>query len=224
MGTETNNHAISMLNRFFIQNGFSENSFLSQSNIDEFISTNVDGYRDYPVFMYFFNGKYDEKTLTSMLKIDFKARINKILGISTDNYKSLIMVEPPLTEKTGMLSYIKAIDISSLPLLFNTATFRQDSFEKYAINKRKMYMDEKTWYIYIFVTRKEFQRKGYGTKLMQTLIDFADKYGYRLCLETNLNANVPMYENFGFSLMDSSLYKNELEHYVMLYTPPTYTA
>ena len=77
--------------------------------------------------------------------------------------------------------------------------------------------DDNTWYIYIFATRNEFQRQGHGKKLIKLLCSFADINGYRICLETNLKENVTMYENFGFKNMDSSIYKETLEHYVMLY-------
>ena len=51
----------------------------------------------------------------------------------------------------------------------------------------------------------------------RSLSAFADENGYNLCLETNASENVPMYERFGFRLMDTSVFKRRLWHYVMVY-------
>ena len=202
---------------YCLQSGYSEGLFLNERNVDEYVETSVDAYNGYPLFLDVFNGGYDAKTYTRMLRVDFKSRLGKTLGIATDNYESVLLFEPPEVPKTGMIQYLKAADMSSIPLFFKPATVRLDSFEKYALKKRKAYLDDKTWYIYIFTTKKAYQRQGYGRKLMNLLLSFAKERGYRLCLETNLAANIKLYESFGFNLMDSSFYKRRLEHYVMLY-------
>lgn len=201
---------------YCLQKGFPEKLFFNEANLDEYIETVVDAYNGYPVFLHVFNGKYDAKTLTRMLRVDFKSRVGKTLGIATDNYESVLLFEPPKNPKTGIVQYIKTADLSSIPLFFKSATSRMGAFEEYALKKRRTYLDDKTWYIYIFTTKKAYQRRGYGKGLMNLLVSFAKERGYRLCLETNLAANIKLYESFGFSLMDSSVYKGRLEHYVML--------
>ena len=78
-------------------------------------------------------------------------------------------------------------------------------------------MDKKTWYLYLFATKKEYQKLGFGKKLMEMVRSFADENGCRICLETDLERNVAMYEHFGFRMMDASVYKDNLKHFVMLY-------
>jgi len=130
----------------------------------------------------------------------------------------MVLVEPPKTKRTRLMQYLRAADLPSYSLMLNPATYRQDAFEKYALKMRKPYLDEKTWYVYIFATKKVFQRMGYGKQLMNVLVSFANEKGYRLCLETNATENVTMYQRFGFKLMDTSNYKQRMAHYVMLYT------
>lgn len=202
---------------YYLQRGYSEGMFLNERNVNEYVGTSVDAYDGYPLLLDVFNGEYDTKTYTRMLRVDFRSRLGKTVGIATDNYESVLLFEPPGNAKTGLTQYLKAADMSSIPLFFKPATLRLDFFEKYALKKRRAYLDEKTWYIYIFTTKKAYQKQGYGRKLMNLLLSFAEERGYRLCLETNLAANIKLYESFGFNLMDSSLYKGRLEHYVMLY-------
>ena len=80
-----------------------------------------------------------------------------------------------------------------------------------------MHEASKTWYIYIFTTQKKYQRQGYGKKLMEVVSSFAKENEYRIVLETDRLENVAMYEGFGFTLMDASIYNN-LNHYVMLWS------
>lgn len=218
MSKEEISRSLSELREFCIKSGIDEEALLSPDNLDRYVETSIDAYRNYPMFMYVFNGNYDEQTLARMFRVDFKSRKQKMLGISDGDYESLILVEPPKAKRTGLLQYLNAADLPSYSLMLNPATYRQDSFEKYALKKRKPFLDEKTWYIYIFATKKAFQRMGYGKKLMKVLLSFADANGYRLCLETNATENVTMYNRFGFSLVDTSNYKQRMAHYVMLYT------
>ena len=210
--------ALVELREYCIKSGLSEEKLLSPDNLDRYVETSIDAYRNYPMFMYVFNGNYDEKTLARMFRVDFKSRKRKMLGISDGDYESLILVDPPKAKRTKLNQYLKTADIPSYQLMLNMATYRQDTFEKYAYKKRKPYLDDKTWYIYIFATKKAFQRMGYGKKLMKILLSFADEKGYRFCLETNATENVTMYQRFGFKLMDSYNYKQRMAHYVMLYT------
>ncbi len=116
---------------YCLQSGYSEGLFLNERNVDEYVETSVDAYNGYPLFLDVFGG-YDAKTYTRMLRVDFKSRLGKTLGIATDNYESVLLFEPPEVPKTGMIQYLKAADMSSIPLFFKPATVRLDSFEKYA--------------------------------------------------------------------------------------------
>ena len=51
---------------------------------------------------------------------------------------------------------------------------------------------------------------------MKLIKDFASTNGYRLILETDLDENVPMYEKFGFSKMDSDRFMDSVNHFVMV--------
>ncbi|HAK57508.1 MAG TPA: hypothetical protein DCP06_00865 [Lachnospiraceae bacterium] len=202
-----------------IRNGVDEDVIFSADNLMEYVDTALDAYREYPLFLHTFDGVYNEKVLSRMMKVDFRSRLKLMGGIaSSKNYESILLFEPPNTPKTGMVEYVRVADVGDFSLLFRSAMYKQEKYEDYALEKRKEYLDDNTWYIYIFATRNEFQRQGHGKKLIKLLCSFADINGYRICLETNLKENVTMYENFGFKNMDSSIYKETLEHYVMLYT------
>lgn len=199
------------------RNGFSEELFLQEDNRERYVAAALDGYRDYPLFVYVFGGKYDEKAFSKMMSIDFKSRLCTTAGIATDGYESVMLIEPPMARKTGMLQYVKVATPRFYSLLFDPAMYRQEAFERYAQKMRKGFLDDRTWYMYIFATKKKFQHRGYGKKLMNVMLSYADLKGFRICLETNHLDNITLYEHFGFELMSLTVYKDELEHCVMLY-------
>ncbi|MCR4605358.1 MAG: GNAT family N-acetyltransferase [Eubacterium sp.] len=212
----------SLLREFYdyaVRSGFDEELILSRENLMKYVETSVDAYREYPLFLQIFDGRYNEKVLSRMMKVDFRSRLKMMGGIaSSSNYESVLLFEPPKTKKTGMVQYVRVADVGDFSLLFKSAMYKQEKYEDYALEKREEYLDDITWYIYIFATKMDCQRQGHGKKIMKLLLDFSDLKGYRICLETNLKENVTMYENFGFKNMDSSVYGENLEHYVMLYS------
>ena len=198
--------------------GFDTNVFLTKENLKDYISTSVDAYREYPLFVDMFGGHYDEKALYNMMMVDFGSKLQKMAGIaSSPDFEAILLIEPPNRCKEFFLQYVKVARLKDYEMLLKPSTYRQDAYENFARKKRKIYMDDNTWYIYVFATRQALQRQGYGKKLMQCATEFAKKYGYRICLETNHKANVGMYEQFGFELKDTSKYRRTLDHYVMLY-------
>lgn len=212
------NGQIKDLYDYAIKTGLTGNSCFSADNVGQYIETSIDAYSTYPLFLYIFGGNYNAKTLTRMMEVDFKSRLGTMAGLAGEGFESVVMLEPPLTPRTGLLQYVKVAHPGDYSLLVKPAKYRLEDFERYALEKRKPYLDDKTWYMYLFATKQEFQGKGYGKKLLDTLVGFAKERGFRLCLETNLDSNVGLYEHFGFRVMDSFRYKDAMDHFVMLYS------
>jgi ribosomal protein S18 acetylase RimI-like enzyme len=198
--------------------GISEECLLNKENLDNYVNTALDAYKDYSLFQYIFKGVFDPSVFHRMVSVDLRSRLDIAAGLSCINdYESVMILEPPMSRKTRMIEYFNVARPEDYSLLFKPILYRLESFEKFALDKRKQYLDGKTWYLYIFATRSEYKGRGYGKKLMDVLISFVDENGYRICLETNDINNIGMYEHFGFRTVEQSLYQNTLEHYNMLY-------
>ncbi|MBQ7077086.1 MAG: GNAT family N-acetyltransferase [Lachnospiraceae bacterium] len=220
MSCTSSNKYLNELYDYARESGVSEIQFLSKDNISEFIKTSVDAYTNYPLFCNIFKGPVNRKTLSRMMLVDYKSRLHMdmIGGLtSSEKYEAVIMFEPPMTGKIGIREYMKVAKPLDYLMLLNPSFYRQEAYEDYSLEKRKPYLDDKTWYVYVFATKKECQRKGFGKPLINLLTSFAKEKGYRICLETDLKENVAMYEKFGFKLKDESVYKGNLNHYVLLY-------
>ena len=53
--------------------------------------------------------------------------------------------------------------------------------------------------------RPEYQGKGYGSKLIRPVLDRIDKEGLACYLETQDDIDVPLYEHYGFKIIDESI-------------------
>lgn len=218
MNYTNNSGYIQELYDYAVCNGIPEACLFSKDNHKAYVRTAVDGYQKYSLFQHLFRGKYDTAVFTRMMSVDLRSRLGIMAGLSeNENYASILLIEPPFTGKTGMKDYIRIAHPEDFSLLFHTVIYRLEEFEKFALEKRKPYLDEKTWYLYILATRMEEQGKGYGGKLLSVLRSFADERGYRICLETNDPDNVGLYEHFGYRLVGQSRYQDVLDHFVMVY-------
>jgi ribosomal protein S18 acetylase RimI-like enzyme len=56
-------------------------------------------------------------------------------------------------------------------------------------------------YLFIIGVAPEYQKKGYASNLLQTMIKKTDNERTPLYLETGKESNVPLYEHFGFQLI-----------------------
>ncbi len=201
-----------------VKNGFSQEWLFGEENLEHYIDTATDAYSDYALFKHVFKGRYDTDLFAHMMRVDLRSRLDITAGIASgEKYESVMLIEPPKAEKTGMADYFGVARPEDFKLLLQPIIYRLEGFEKYARENRKQFLDDNTWYVYIFATGKEYQGRGYGKKLMEELLSFACENGFRLCLETNERGNLGMYEHFGFRTVKESLYQNTLEHYNMIY-------
>ncbi len=198
------------------KNGFSRTWMFNGDNLEQYIDTAIDAYSDYALFRHLFKGRYDPELFAHMMNVDFRSRLGITAGIaSSGKYESIMLAEPPKTGKTGMSDYLNVARPGDFRLLLEPIIYRLESFEKYSRENRAEFLDDNTWYVYIFATKKAYQRKGCGKKLMEELISYAGENGFRLCLETNESGNLGLYEHFGFRTVKKLLFQNTLEHYIL---------
>lgn len=76
-----------------------------------------------------------------------------------------------------------------------------------------------TIHIVYFAVRKAFHGKGLAHRLITPVLDYADKNGVQVALETHNAANLDMYKHYGFELFDSFTGSLNLREYCLLRKP-----
>ena len=96
------------------------------------------------------------------------------------------------------------------------------SYESYAGKIRSKHAGKDTWYIFTLAVEKASQGKHVATSLMSPLLSYLDRVGADCYLETHDKKNVPIYEHFGFALVETgTVPHSKLTHYAMLRKPKT---
>ena len=91
------------------------------------------------------------------------------------------------------------------------------TYETYAMNLKKEFTENYDWYLYNLSIRKDAQGKGLASKLMRPMLQFCDEERMVAYLETNKEANVGLYQHYGFTLMKEELIPNTpVTHYAMV--------
>ena len=95
-----------------------------------------------------------------------------------------------------------------------------DGCEKIINCMKKDFTDHYDWYLYNLSIKKDAQGKGIASKLMRPMLKFCDDERMVAYLETNKEANVSLYQHYGFSLMKAELIpKSPVTHYSMVRKP-----
>jgi ribosomal protein S18 acetylase RimI-like enzyme len=61
------------------------------------------------------------------------------------------------------------------------------------------------WFLQMIGVKPEYQGKGYGGRLIRPVLDRIDKEGLACYLETQDDRDVPLYEHYGFKIIDESI-------------------
>jgi ribosomal protein S18 acetylase RimI-like enzyme len=192
-----------------------------KKDIDRLAEVAADAYRDYPLHNWFTKGKYDAKASKLLMQFSLKSMAKDAL-IYADS-----------EEINGFAAWLpfgftgnKALPFllnGGLKLFFHAGfgmVGRLQTYEKYAMNLKKTYTDNYDWYLFNLSIKKDAQGKGIASKLMRPMLSFCDDERMVAYLETNKEANVSLYNHYGFELMrEEQIPKTPVMHYAMVREP-----
>jgi ribosomal protein S18 acetylase RimI-like enzyme len=88
------------------------------------------------------------------------------------------------------------------------ASWRMFQLNNYIETKHSKLAPFDHWYLMILGVEPEYQRKGYGGRLLRGMLALADEAGLPCYLETTSDENVAFYEHFGFNVVDEFIVPN----------------
>ena len=194
---------------------------VSPKDVERLAEVAADAYRDYPLHNWLTNGKYDEKASKLIMQISLKTMMEDAV-IYADS-----------KEINGFAAWLPFgfTGSKTLPFLMNGGfelilhsglgiIGRLLTYESYAMNLKKAFTENYDWYLYILSIKKEAQGKGLASKLMRPMLQFCDDERMVSYLETNKEANVGLYNHYGFELMkEEQIPRSNVMHYAMVRKP-----
>jgi GNAT superfamily N-acetyltransferase len=82
---------------------------------------------------------------------------------------------------------------------------RQKAYFKYAAAVRTRVTPERYWYLQILGVDPDFQGQGYSSRLLKPMLEWVEREALPCFLETQLETNVPLYEHFGFRVVEAGI-------------------
>ena len=176
-------------------------------------------YENYPLHMYVYNGKYDLESTKQTIRVNLYSMFDVgIIYADSEELNGFVILLPPGYTGIKTLSFIWN---GGFKIIYNagiTAFKKMVDFESFAMDLKKKYTNHEDWYVYNLCVDKKAQGKKIASKLMKPIINYFITNKKICYLETNADSNVPIYEHFGFKVLEKTMVPNSnAPHYAMLF-------
>ena len=149
-----------------------------------------------------------------MYKYFLSTNLNNI-SVTSKELEGLMVLEKSGSYKTKLTGSDILGGLSLFKLGLGTIA-RMIIFQSHALTIRNRLIKAPYWYLSLIVVAPEYQGKGFASKLLKSAIAKADEAQKHIFLETHNPKNLPLYEKFGFRLLDSIILEpSHLWHYCM---------
>ena len=194
---------------------------VSKKDLSRLARVAADAYRDYPLHNWFTKGKYDAVASELLMQISLKTMTeDAVIYADSEEINGFAAWLPFGFTGNKALPFLMN---GGLKLFFRTGfglIGRLSAYESYAMNLKKEFTDHYDWYLFNLSIKKDAQGKGIASKLMRPMLQFCDDERMVAYLETNKEANVGLYQHYGFDLMKEELIpKTDVMHYAMVRKP-----
>ena len=194
---------------------------VQEKDLDRLAEIAADAYCDYPLHNWFTKGKYDKVASRLIMQISLKTMTEDAVIYADSEEMNGFAVWLPFgftgskTLPFLMNGGLRLILHSGLGIIGRLLTY-----EAYAMNLKKTFTDNYDWYLYNLSIKKDAQGKGIASRLMRPMLQFCDDERMVAYLETNKEANVGLYQHYGFALMKEELIPSTpVVHYSMVRKP-----
>ena len=189
------------------------------SDFETLINVAGKAYIDYPLHVYFYGGKYEEEGLKQAMRVNLYSMFDEgIIYADSEELNGFVILMPPVYTGIKTLSFVWNGGFWIIYGQGIKAFYRMVKFESFAMDLRKKYTNNEDWYLYNLCVHPNFQGKKISSKLIKPIINYFKMHKKICYLETNIDGNVPIYEHFGFKLLEKTTVPNSnVPHYAMLF-------
>lgn len=156
------------------------------------------------------------KKLECFYEFKLKLELNNSFKTSS-NLEGVCIWEGPDDHHSAIT--LKEI-ILGLPLIFTIgipSLIRMIKYQIWSSKIRESLTSKRYWYLNVIAVSPAHQGKGFATKMMKPFIEKASENNEEVYLETQNKNNVPIYEKFGFRILESQKFdKTGIIQYCMI--------
>ena len=194
---------------------------VQEKDLDRLAKVAADAYQDYSLHNWFTKGKYDAKASELIMQISLRTMTqDAVIYADSEEINGFAVWLPFGFTGSKTLPFLMSGGLSLILHSGLGIIGRLLTYETYAMNLKKEFTENYDWYLYNLSIRKDAQGKGLASKLMRPMLQFCDDERMVAYLETNKEANVGLYQHYGFDLMkQEQIPKSTVTHYAMVREP-----
>ena len=191
---------------------------MQKEDIERFADTLADGFSEYSLFKYIFNGKNLRDKMRLFWTISLTVVPDTAICIADSKEANSVLVYfRPNSEEPGPLDYLKAGGLKMFYKIGLGSIIRLLRFGAETQRIAKRYKTSNDGYLWAFATRLDKQGQHYATPLIKTLLNHLDASGEGCYLETMKAEDVALYKHFSFQLKEqTTIQRGNLPLFAML--------
>ncbi len=162
----------------------------------------ADAFQQDPVWQKILNN-VDEQRVHLLFEsaVRYGLRYGNIYGSSENLEGIAVWVSEKYADFSILRGILSGSAIPTMKLGMKKLLSMQKIFEPFETHRREYMKDKPYIYLVIIGIASEFQRRGFGRKLIDAVIKDSKNSGKPIYLETATEDNVKMYEHFGFEVL-----------------------
>lgn len=193
--------------------------FLSKKHIKPAAETLSSAFEDFPLFTFLLPEKIKRKEKLMVAFEGFERYGLKYgyIQASSLNFEGIAIWLNSEIMKMTLISYIRCGFFKFMRKVGLKVTMRYLKFLDYATELHEKHMPEPHWYLAFLGVHPDYQRKGYGTSLMDEMLKYSESNNWPYYLETAVEKNIDFYRKFGFKLVETGrVPESDVNHYCMV--------
>lgn len=179
---------------------------LNKSDAKHAVEVLAKAFQNYPLLQYYFPNKFEREKISSHF-LSFAVFTGISYGevyATSSNLEGVAVWIPSTNYPVTFWGLLRSVPLSVIFGFGSHGGFKMRRLGEYIDTVHQRLIPYKHWFLQTIGINPEFQNKGYGSKLLRPMISRIDKEGLPCYLETLDEQNVPLYEHFGFRIVDKS--------------------
>jgi len=192
---------------------------LSKQNVQEAAETLASAFEDFPLFTFLLPEK---RNRLEKLKVIFEGyvrhglRYGQVYATSL-KHEGVAVLYNYEEINTSLFAYFRCGMFKFIRKLGLKDSLRFVKITDYMLELHEKKMVEPHWYIGPFGVDPLYQRKGYGTFLVNEIVKITKNENWPYYLETNKEENVDFWRRFGFEVVELGIIpKSDVKNWCMI--------
>jgi len=140
----------------------------------------------------------------------------KNVSTTSKELEGLMIMEKPYSHDASLSlgDFIRGIPLFKLG---SRTLVRMIHYQIHATAIRKQLIQDPYWYLSLIVVAPQFQGQGFASRLLKPILYQAEREKQRVFLETHHPENIPIYERFGFQVVNAvTIAQTNFHHFCLI--------